>query len=119
MNEEETKKVITSATELDKTLTTDNLQCGYLVGLSKEKDGKDGQFIFQLLGEERGLLQLQGLHGYASNHIQKLTDEALKVGNGFIVDILSQVTQALVEKLDKVSAEVKELRESLSKPDKQ
>jgi len=111
--------VVTSATadgqttETKKQLTTNDLQCGYLVGLAHPKDNEPASFTFQLLGEDRGLLELQGLHGYASNHIQKLTDEALNVGNGFTVNVLGQVTQALLEKLEEVTKEVTDLKKTV------
>lgn len=77
-----------------------DLALGYVVGLDKED-----KFVFQLLGNEErkpGVLELLGLHGYATNHVQRMIDEALGVGDAKTLSIVASAVEALSDKLDEL-----------------
>jgi hypothetical protein len=76
------------------------LALGYVVGLDKED-----KFVFQLLGEKDrkpGVLELLGLHGYATNHVQRMIDEALGVGDAKTLSVVASAVEVLSDKLDEL-----------------
>ena len=92
-------EVITSAT----TEAPDNsqelsLRCGFVVGLDQ-----DDRFVFNMMGEPApGVLELLGLLGYAENHIQKLVNDALGVGDKLTINIAQSAVQAIMTKLNAI-----------------
>lgn len=58
----------------------DNMKCGYVVGLSQ-----NGDFVFEVLGEQVGLVELMGLHTYADHRLHV----ALEINQSYGVPLLA------------------------------
>jgi len=72
------------------------IQTGYTVGLLD-----NGQFVFQLHGEKSGLVELLGIHGYASSQVQKIQDDTLILGDKLTLEV-GEGLQLLMNELQEV-----------------
>jgi len=66
------------------------LQFGYTVGVKE-----DGGFLFELHGEEKGVVQLLGLTKFAENQIDRIHDIALKQGDALLNQGLALIFQEI------------------------
>lgn len=73
-------------TPQQQTLSLDDLKAGFVVGLSK-----DGNFVFNVLGKEPGLLDLLGLQQLASEKIKQLFNNNNLQGDALVVEVAKMV----------------------------
>lgn len=74
---------------------------GYVVGINGE-----GMFDFQVFGSEPGLVELLGLHQYASLRIQKLLNEKQMSGDTLVHEV-GKAVASLHQKLDALAGAAK------------
>lgn len=70
------------------------IECGYVVGIKE-----DGSYVFDVLGTKPGLIELQGLHKVAMEHIDALFDQRR---NGKFTFLGGKV-DAAIGKIDQVA----------------
>jgi len=58
------------------------LEIGYVVGMTK-----DGNFVFELLGENRGLVQLLGIHEHAKRRVTAIYDDNQMMGDRLVHEV--------------------------------
>lgn len=75
-------------------VNVDEMKIAYLVGLQP-----DGNFLFQVFGQNQGLVELLGLHVHATQRIQILQQQKLGTGDALVVE-LAKGLQAIDQKLD-------------------
>lgn len=63
-------------------LTVDDLRIGYVVGLTK-----DGNFVFELLGEQKGLVELLGINAHADARVKQIYERAQASGDALIHEV--------------------------------
>lgn len=74
------------------------VRVGYTVALLG-----DGNFHFEILGEDKGLVELLGIHQYASTQVEKIRQDATMTGDrlshelGAVLNILNQKLDALLQ----------------------
>lgn len=66
------------------------MSCGYAVGVKH-----DGSFVFEILGDTPGLVQLLGLHKYADHRLTL----AKEINQGYGFPVLAQQNAQLAEML--------------------
>ena len=71
-------------------LDLSNLQCGYVVGL-----GDNGEFVFEVLGGNPGLVQLLGLHQYADHRLTYARDVNQNYGYPVMMKQINQIGQMM------------------------
>lgn len=76
------------------------MSCGYIVGVQP-----DGNFYFQIMGDESSITQLAGIHTYATCRIKLI--EEINLGYGF--PVLSQQNSQLLEILKTMALSLKNL----------
>lgn len=103
---EETKPVeeVTEQVPEQKPLALGDLKCGYVVGMTEE-----GDFVFDLVGKTKGLVELLGLHAFAQHKVSQVT-EANQGSGDALVHELGRMVHAL-------SDQVTQLQKNLKKPD--
>lgn len=69
-------------------VTMDDLQVGYVVGLTKT-----GDFVFNILGAKPGLLEVLGLHKHAEQKIARLYDGNHMQGDALVFELGKMVAQ--------------------------
>lgn len=69
-----------------------DLAYGYVVGVNKE-----GGFVFNLLGDDKGIVQLLGLNKFAEKQIETLADSSLNQGLPLVLNALGQIYQKIEE----------------------
>jgi hypothetical protein len=69
---------------------TETLRFGYTVGVKE-----DGGFVFELHGEDKGVVQLLGLTRFAENQIERIHDIALKQGDALLNQGLALLYQEI------------------------
>lgn len=79
-----------------KALNPADVKVGYAVGLSK-----DGEFFFDVFGTEAGLVQLLGIHEYARQRVEAVTDDRLMRGDRLTHEV-GKILGVLNQKLDGV-----------------
>ncbi len=85
-----------------KALTLSDLRMGYVVGITE-----DGNFVFDVVGKEQGLLELLGLQKFAEAKIKNVLDANQNQGDkllfevGKTVGVLAQEVAKLVNTLKK------------------
>jgi hypothetical protein len=67
---------------------------GYAVGLRD-----DGNFVFELLGKQNGVVQLLGIHEYAERQIQMLVDAQTGTGLPTIANMLDHLIELVTKNL--------------------
>lgn len=68
----------------------DKLACGYVVGLDPS-----GELVFEIIGEQPGLVQLLGLHTYAGNRLDIASDINLNYGIPLLAKQIAEIQQIL------------------------
>ncbi len=84
--------------------TLADLRMGYVVGVTE-----DGNFVFEIVGKEQGLVELLGLHRFAESKINNVLDTNQNQGNKILFEIGRTVTV--------LAQEVSKLVTILKKPD--
>lgn len=74
----------------------DTLQIGYVVAMDK-----NGDFIFEIIGKNKGLVELMGIHQHATRYIEGLYNNNLMRGDRLTHEV-GEAVRALNEKLDKL-----------------
>jgi len=57
-------------------LSLNDLKMGYIVGLTP-----DGNFVFELLGQEKGLVELLGIHEHATKRVDRIYEDSQLSGD--------------------------------------
>ena len=86
----------TPETAEQKSLTLDDLKVGYLVGLTE-----DGNFVFELFGKNKGLVEILGLHGHATLRINQLHSQKQMAGDALVHEV-GKAVAILNQKIDKL-----------------
>lgn len=76
------------------TLTDADFKIGYVVGLAA-----DGKFIFELLGTDKNVVSLMGIHKYADHEVSKLFETNRFSGNALTLEV-GKAVGVLHEKFD-------------------
>lgn len=79
-----------------KEMKATDLKVGYVVGLTP-----DGNFIFELLGSERGLVELLGIHQHATKKVNRIYDEHQLSGDRLTHEVGKAVAIS-VQKIDQL-----------------
>lgn len=81
-------------------IALNDLKIGYVVGLSQE-----GNFVFDLFGTDKGLVELLGIHEHASFRVRRIYEDAQVSGDrlthevGKAVALVNQKLDALLQGL--------------------
>jgi hypothetical protein len=81
------------------TKPVEEVQCGYIVALKK-----DGSLVFEFLGETQGLVEILGLHQFAS---LKINEPLRRSELEPIHKVINGILQILMKKDEEVSRIVK------------
>jgi hypothetical protein len=76
---------------------------GYTVALTK-----DNQFVFEIFGEEQGLIQLLGIQRYAEERVKRVFNESHMSGDRLVHEVGTGIS-VLNQKMDAVLAKMAEL----------
>jgi hypothetical protein len=68
--------------EIQEEKAQEELRYGYIVGLKE-----DGNFVFELIGKQKGLVELLGLHRYAEKKVMQLLDVTQGSGDALIQEV--------------------------------
>lgn len=68
--------------EKEDTQQPTELKIGYVVGLTPE-----GRFVFELLGQERGLVELLGIHQHATKRVNRIYDDNQLGGDRLVHEV--------------------------------
>lgn len=82
-------------------LSAADLRMGYLVGLTK-----DGNFVFQVVGQEPGLVELLGLHQYAGLKVKSALDGSQNSGDKLVAEV-GRAVSVLLQEVGRLSAALK------------
>jgi hypothetical protein len=93
----ETKPVQEENPPQEENLREEDLKIGYVVGITP-----DGKFIFRVMGKEKGLLELLGIHEYASRNVQRLVDNKQMSGDALVHEV-GKAVSLLNQKLDQLA----------------
>lgn len=80
-----------------KQLSLDQLKTGYVVGLTPE-----GEFVFELVGKDQGLVEVLGLHQYAGLRVNVLADLNQGLVGTMVRDLMKHVA-TLTQELAKLT----------------
>ena len=79
IQEPATEEVTQTAAPTDNAIDANDLKVAYIVGLTNE-----GNFIFQLLGKEKGLVELMGINAHANMRVKALHERSQGAGDVLI-----------------------------------
>ena len=91
---EEIKEPSETLKEAVSTITLEDLKIAYVVGLTEED-----QFIFEMFGQDRGLVQLLGIHQHASRRVEKIYDDQQMSGDRLMHEVGKAIAE-VSKKLD-------------------
>lgn len=94
---------------VQKTLALADLRMGYVVGITD-----DGNFVFDVVGKEQGLLELLGLQKFAESKIQSALDANQNQGDKLLFEI-GKTVSILAQEVGKLVAVLKRPDNSLTK----
>lgn len=77
-------------------MSLDDLKIGYVVGVKP-----DGNFVFQVFGQEQGLIELLGINAHANSQVKSMYDRNLGTGDALTLQV-GQALGVLNQKLDQV-----------------
>ena len=101
MSDEVIEAPVTSAAEPEKkAMNPADMRVGYAVGLTKE-----GEFFFEVFGQDAGLVQLLGIQEYARQRIEAITQDRMMRGDRLTHEV-GKILGELSQKLDAVLATV-------------
>ena len=80
-----------------KQVSLDDIKVGYIVGLTKS-----GDFVFDVLGQEKGLVEVLGIHKYADLRVEQLVDTSQMVGDRLVAEV-GRAVAALHQKVDDIT----------------
>ena len=75
-----------------------DLKIGYIVGLTAED-----QFVFELFGTNKGLVELLGIHQHASKRVNSVYDDAQMSGDRLMHEV-GRAVAAIAQKIDDFQA---------------
>jgi len=78
----------------EKPMDLNDLKIGYVVGLTE-----DNNFVFQVFGQQRGLVELLGVHGHANKQIDAVYNNAQVMGDRLVHEV-GRAVQVMSQKLD-------------------
>lgn len=87
--------------EKEDTQQPPELKIGYVVGLTPE-----GRFVFELLGQERGLVELLGIHQHATKRVNRIYDDNQLGGDRLVHEVgkaLGVINQKIEQLLNVVA----------------
>jgi hypothetical protein len=80
----------------EKQLTISDLKAGYIVGITEE-----GNFVFELVGQKKGLVELLGMHSHASAKVKAFYDRSQTTGDALVAEV-GKGLAVLNKKLDQL-----------------
>ena len=101
----ETVEAATEAADMAATLDTgdgtaptsvalEDLKIGYVVGLTQED-----RFVFELFGQNKGLVELLGIHQHASRRVNRVYDDQQMSGDRLLHEV-GRAVAAIAQRLD-------------------
>lgn len=75
-------------------LNLNELKIGYVVGLTE-----DNNFVFQVFGQNQGLVELLGIHGHANKQIDAAYNNAQVMGDRLVHEV-GRAVQVMSQKID-------------------
>ena len=81
-------------------ISLNDLRMGYVVGITP-----GGEFVFELLGQSKGLVELLGLHRHATKKVDRIYEDNQMLGDrlvhevGKAVALINQKVDRIVEKI--------------------
>jgi hypothetical protein len=93
--EEELQKEV-QETQPDKGISLDDLDTAYVVGLTK-----DGDFVFELLGTNKGLVQLLGVNQHANAKVEQIYNNMQGAGDALVHEV-GKGLSVLNQKIDRI-----------------
>ncbi len=66
------------------------IKCGYVIGVRE-----DGEFVFEILGTNPGLIELLGLHTIVRERLQARMDKQLKGKTSLLLSRLDDLTKLI------------------------
>lgn len=85
------------APEGQKQVSLEDIRVGYIVGLTKA-----GDFVFDVLGQDKGLVEVLGINQYATMRVQQLVDNSQVTGDRLVNEV-GRAVAALHQKVDELS----------------
>jgi ATP-dependent 26S proteasome regulatory subunit len=96
-NENEPVEAVTEESQsTEQQLQLADLKVGYVVGLTD-----DGNFVFDIFGKKKGLVEILGLHQHASLRVQVLYNQTQMSGDALVNEI-GKALSVLNQKLDQI-----------------
>ena len=92
-----------------KPVTLQDLKMGYVVGVTD-----DGNFIFEVVGKEQGLLELLGLQKFADSKVKNILDANQNQGDKLLFEV-GRTVATLAQEVSKLVAVLKKPDNSLKK----
>jgi len=67
------------------------LKYGYIIGLKED----DGEFLFDIIGKNTGIVELMGLHSYAGHRIDVTKDMSTGYGFPILMKTMGQIAEMM------------------------
>jgi hypothetical protein len=93
----------------EKGLSAADLRMGYIVGITEE-----GNFVFDVVGKNQGLLELLGLHDFATIKVKQALEHQQGTGDKLVFEVAKTVA-ALAQEVQKLTSLLKKPDNSLKK----
>ena len=75
-------------------VSLEDLKIGYVVGLTKED-----RFVFELFGQNKGLVELLGIHQHANRKVERVYDDQQMSGDRLLHEV-GRAVAAIAQRLD-------------------
>lgn len=100
MTEEVKAEEVKEPTSEEEQIKLNELKIGYVVGLTKE-----GNFIFNIFGENQGLVELLGINAHAAKQINKIYNNSQIEGDRLVLEVARALGE-MNEKIEKIMSVV-------------
>ena len=83
-------------------VSLEDLKIGYVVGLTQED-----RFVFELFGQNKGLVELLGIHQHASRKVNRVYDDQQMSGDRLLHEV-GRAVAAIAQRLDGLAGTTEE-----------
>lgn len=77
-------------------MSLEDMKCGYIVAMTEE-----GNFVFDLFGKQKGLVEVLGLHKHATSRVDTLYNQAQMSGDALVNEV-GKAMAMLNQKMDQI-----------------
>ena len=81
----------------------EDLKIGYVVGLTAED-----RFVFELFGQNKGLVELLGIHQHASRKVERVYDDQQMSGDRLLHEV-GRAVAAIAQRLDGLTGNIEDM----------